>query len=168
MPVYDNAIFIEVEIDGQTYPIAIDAFDLTDVNADCVSQVAVYLKMQYAKQGYPYKNIVPGGFIPAYSTAYLYLDKARKIRDSQTFLYDAYGRFGGRFAKSIRGSAVEKLSSQSDFSYHGGIGRVRYYLSHPQERETIARGARQYFDQHLSRPKLAAYYINALLGRISS
>jgi len=234
MPAYENAIFIEVEIDGKIHPIAIDAFDKVEVNGECASQVMVYFKMQYAQEGYPYNNVIPGGFIPAYSSIYLHLDKARKLGDQQIFPYDAYGRFGGRFAKTIRGQAVEKLSSQNDFLYQGGIGRVSYknslyeiarskvcidlpgygplcfrlvdylavgsciiayphhaslpvpltpgkeivyckedlsdlndlcnfYITHDKEREEIARGARNYFDRHLSRPKLASYYISRIL-----
>ena len=239
MPKYENAIFIEVEIDGQVYPIAIDAFDKVEINEKCASQVMVYFKMQYAKEGYKPSNIVPGGFIPAYSNIYLHLNKAREIRDNQTFLYDAYGRFGGRFAKTIRGQAVEKLSSQKDFSYQGGIGRVKYhdslfeiarskvcidlpgygpfcfrlidylavgaciiayphhtrlpvplipgqeivyckedlsdltelcnyYITHEKEREAIAHRARNYFDHHLSRPKLASHYVNTILNYASN
>ncbi len=126
MPTYENAIFIEVEVDGKIYPIAIDAFDKVEINERCAAEVMVYFKMQYATEGYAASNIVPGGFIPAYSNIYCYLDQVRKIRDRQTYLYDAYGRFGGRFAKNIRGQAVEKLSSQTQFSYQGGIGRVSY------------------------------------------
>lgn len=126
MPVYENAVWIEVEIDGKIYPIAIDAFDKVEINAQCASEVLVYFKMQYSVEDYPATNVVPGGFIPAYSKIYLYLQKARDQRDRQSFLYDAYGRFGERFAKTIRGQAVERLSSQNSFSYQGGIGRVSY------------------------------------------
>lgn len=126
MPAYENAIFIEIEVDGKIYPIAIDAFDKVEINEYCAAEVMIYFKMQYAIEDYALSNIMPGGFIPAYSNIYLYLDKARKLRDRQTYLYDAYGRFGSRFAKTIRGQAVEKLSSQTRFSYQGGIGRVSY------------------------------------------
>lgn len=126
MPVYENAIVFEVEIDKQVYPVAIDAFDKVEINEQCASQVMVYFKMQYAVDGYTASNVVPGGFIPAYSRIYLYLDQARAVRDQQDFVYDAYGRFGGRFAKDVRGRAVEKLSSQTRFLYQGGIGRVSY------------------------------------------
>jgi hypothetical protein len=126
MPDYKNAIFIEVEIDGQIYPIAIDTFDKIEINESCADQVIVYFKMQYATEGYSRANVVPGGFIPAYSNIYLYLEQVRKLRARQTYSYDAYGRFGGRFAKNIRGQAVEQLSSQTQFSYQGGIGRVSY------------------------------------------
>lgn len=234
MPVYENAVFIEVEIDGKSYPVAIDAFDKVEVNQHCAAQVMVYFKMQYSVEGYPIANVVPGGFIPAYSNIYLYLEQARGSRDRKAYLYDAYGRFGGRFAKNIRGQAVEKLSTQSSFSYQGGIGRVSYrdslfeiarskvcidlpgygplcfrlidylavgaciiayphkarlpvpltsgqniiyckedlsdlndlcefYVNNDQEREAIAQSARAYFDIHLSRPKLASYYINTIL-----
>jgi Glycosyl transferases group 1 len=229
-----HVIYIEVEIDGKIYPIAIDAFDEIAIDEEQVSQVLVYFKMQYAQMGYPHRNVIPGGFIPAYSNIYLYLDRVRQLRDQQMFCHDSYGRFGGLYAKSIRGQAVEKLSSQNDFSYQGGIGRVSYikslyeianskvcidlpgngplcfrlvdylavgsciiayphqakmpipltpgreivyckedlsdlnelcnfYITHDTEREVIAKNARNYFDQHLSRPRLASYYINKVL-----
>jgi len=129
MPKYYKAIYFEVEIDGRIYPFAIDAIDKAYINEQCASKVMVYFKMQYAKEGYSMKNVVPGGFIPAYSKMYLYLDKIREIRDRQDYEYDAYGRFGKHFAKTIRAKAAEKLSSQDKFYYEGGIGRVSYKKS---------------------------------------
>ncbi|RMF62357.1 MAG: glycosyltransferase family 1 protein [Cyanobacteria bacterium J069] len=237
MPAYENAIFIEVEVDGKIYPIAIDAFDKVEINEYCAAQVMVYFKMQYSTEHYSANNVVPGGFIPAYSNIYLYLEQARSLRDQKAYLYDAYGRFGGRFAKDIRGQAVEKLSTQTNFLYQGGIGRVSYkdslfevarskvcvdlpgygplcfrlidylavgaciiayphkarlpvpltpgeniiyckedlsdlndlcefYINNSKEREAIAQSARAYFDAHLSRPRLASYYINTILELI--
>ena len=82
--------------------------------------------MQYSKNGYSYENVVPGGFVPGNLNIYLYLDRLRKLRDLQDFTYDAYGRFGYRFGKAIRGKAVNKLTEQDKFLYFGGIGRVGY------------------------------------------
>ena len=238
MPLYERVIFMEVEVSSKVYPIAIDRFDKVCLDEKCLPDVSLYFKMQYAKGGYPYEKVVPGGFIPAYSEIYLYLDKLRRLRDSHEFLYDAYGRFGENFSKSIRGQACQKLSGQKKFSYFGGIGRVsykkslfeaarskvcidlpgvgplcfrlvdylaigsciiaypheaefpvplepgkeiiyckkdlsdlnelcEYYIAHDNEREEIAQNARAYFDRYLSRTKLASYYVNSILSRIS-
>lgn len=236
MPLYEKAVLFELVIDKRTYTVAIDRFDKVEINEKCAAAVDVYFKMQYAKAGYSYENVVPGGFIPAYSSIYLYLDELRSLRDRQRFLYDAYGRFGGRFAKTIRGKAVSQLMAQEKFAYYGGIGKVSYkkslyevarskvcvdlpgvgpfcfrlvdylavgscviayphdaefptplipgkeiiyckkdlsdlndlcyyYITHEQEREAIAQNARAYFDRHLSRPRLAEYYVNKTLNR---
>lgn len=233
---YRNAVVIEVQIDDQVYPIAIDRYDLVEVNYDCAANVVLYFKMQFATSGYNKSNIVPGGFIPAHSNIYLQLKKLRKLRDQQSFQFEAYGRFGERFAKTIRGQAVKILSEQESLNYNGGIGRVsyqksltevaqskvcvdlpgngplcfrlidylavgacvvayphkaqlpvplehgkniiyckedmsdlpelcEYYAQNSKEREAIAQNARAYFDQYLSRPKLASYYINTILQR---
>lgn len=126
MPDYYNATVFEVEIDGKSYPIAIDRFDKVEVNEKCASEVFLYFKMQYSSDGYSFDNIVPGGFIPAKSNIYLSIHELRSIRDKRDFLYDVYGRFGGHFAKTTRGRAVEQLSSQNRFSYYGGIAKVSY------------------------------------------
>lgn len=237
LPIHKNAVYLEVEVDGQVHPIAIDRFDKVVINEEVASQVEVYFKMQYSTDGYAFDNVVPGGFVPGYSSVYLHLDKLRAIRSKQEFLYDVYGRFGGRFAKEIRGQAVDLVSSQREFSYHGGIGKVsyknslfevarskvcldmpgmgplcfrlidylavgacviayphqarfpvpltpgkeiiyckedlsdlnelcEYYITHEEERETIARNARAYFDRHLSRRALASYYVNTILDQV--
>ncbi|PSN20731.1 hypothetical protein C7271_00635 [filamentous cyanobacterium CCP5] len=126
MPVFENAIYFEVEVGGEIYPVAVDASDWLEINEQCASQVKVYFKMQYSSKGYSANNVVPGGFIPNYSNIYLHIEKVRQLRGKQKFLYDAYGRFGGRFSKTIRERAVGILSSQAKFPYHGGIRRVSY------------------------------------------
>lgn len=129
MPDFYNAIYFQVEIDGNVFPVAIDTFDKVDINAECATEVLVYFKMQYACGGYGLANVVPGGFIPAYSELYLHLKKVRELRDGREFHYDTYGRFGANFARGIRGRAVEILSTQTALGYHGGLGRVSYRQS---------------------------------------
>ena len=129
LPKYCNVIYFEVEINGKTYPFAIDTYDKVEINKKCASKAKTYFKMQYATEGYSFNNIVPGGFVPANSSIYLHLNKVRKIRNSQSFIYEVYGRFGSRFAKTIRRQATEKLAAQNKFSYEGGIGRVSYKKS---------------------------------------
>ena len=237
IPHYDNAVIIEIQVDDQVYPIAIDRFDLVEVNHDCASNVELYFKMQFSTQGYQESNIVPGSFIPASSSIYTQLHKLRKLRDQQDFKFEAYGRFGERFARTVRGQAVKLLSERKSLNYNGGIGRVsyhkslsevaqskvcvdlpgngplcfrlidylaigacvvayphqallhmplehgkhiiycqedmsdladlcEYYAQNDIEREDIAHNAREYFDQYLSRPKLASYYINTILKKL--
>lgn len=129
IPHYDGAVVIEVGIDGQVYPVAIDRFDLVQVNHECAANMTIYFKMQFALAGYREKNIVPGGFIPARSSAYLNLKRLRQLRDHQDFSFDVYGRFGKRFAKILRGQAVDLLCEQTVFAYQGGLGRVSYQES---------------------------------------
>ena len=129
IPYYENALIFEIQIDDQTYPIAIDRFDKTEINEKCISKVAVYFKMQFSSQGYAQENVLPGGFIPAHSSVYLNLQSLRDLRAQCNFRYDSYGRFGNRFAKTIRGQAMGKLTNQREFIHQGGMGRVRYQRS---------------------------------------
>lgn len=237
IPASNNAVIIEIQVDEQIYPIAIDRFDLVEINHESASNVEIYFKMQFSTGGYPESNVVPGGFIPAHSSIYLTLKQLRHLRDQQNFKFEAYGRFGKRFAKTIRGQAVGILSVRETLNYYGGIGRVsyqksltevahskvcvdlpgngplcfrlidylavgacviayphkaqlpvplehgknivyckedlsdladlcEYYAKNGRKRETICKNARTYFDQYLSRPQLASYYINTLLRKI--
>lgn len=56
-----------------------DVSDRVNTNYDSASEVKAYFKMQYITEGYSLKNVVPGGFIPAYLSICLHLDKVRKI-----------------------------------------------------------------------------------------
>jgi len=44
----------------------------------------------------------------------------------------------------------------------------RYYLAHEEERATIARAGRDFFDRYLHSDHLAAYYLRALLDRVDN
>jgi hypothetical protein len=81
--------------------------------------------MQYNIDGYPFSNVIPGGFV-SHDEAYHYLPHIRKIRDKNDFLSDVYGRFGTEFAQDQRGKAVSLLSKQKDFRFDGGLNKVRY------------------------------------------
>lgn len=129
LPHYAQVVIFEVEAGGVTYPIAIDRVDSQTLNESVARNISLYFKMQYRTEGYEFENVVPGGFVPADLKIYLHLQKLRALRDHQGFLYDAYGRFGRNFAKSVRGKAVDILNSQDQFSYHGGLGRVCYVES---------------------------------------
>src|SRR5256885_17131279 len=53
--------------------VAIDYADRSTIDEECAERCALYFKMQYRSQGYPYDHVIPGGFVPASETLYRYL-----------------------------------------------------------------------------------------------
>ncbi len=123
---YPTAVRVQVRISGVTHEVAIDYSDLMTIDEECAGRVALYFKMQCAREGYRLPNVVPGGFVPYHHDLYRYLSRLRHIRDHRPAWYDVYGRFGMEFAGEIRQEAHTLLSRQNTFRYEGGLRRLRY------------------------------------------
>lgn len=234
---YKGTVVFQTVIDGKIRNIAIGYSDYLPIEEDCAKQCDLYFKMQYAKEGYDYANVVPGGFVPDGKRLYFHLSKLRKLRDQNQYLYDVYGRFGLDYAREIREKAVSILNAQKSFQFEGGMKKVsyheflnevaqskicidlpglgdfcfrlmnylsigtcviayphrtilhvplidrkhivyvkedfsdlvelcEYYLENDDEREEIARNAREFFDLYLHKDHLVKYYLKTCLERL--
>lgn len=129
---YKGTVVFEMVINGRTRRIAIGYSDYTAIDDDCAGASDLYFKMQYARCGYPFANVVPGGYVPDGKRLYLYLESLRGLRRRQELKYDVYGRFGLAYARETRERAVSMLSNQDRFAFEGGMKMV-YYLEFLQE-----------------------------------
>ena len=126
---YEGIVFIEIWIHGTKHNIAIDYADRPAINEGCARNCLVYFKMQFSRDGYGFKNVIPGGFIPFQDNLYTYLPKVRALADKKSYRYDVYGRFGLEFAQEIRSKACAILASQNYFRWEGSLQVKRYCLS---------------------------------------
>src|SRR5256885_9289767 len=74
--------------------VAIDYADRSTIDEECAERCALYFKMQYRSQGYPYDHVIPGGFVPASETVYRYLPRVRALAQVRGLALDDYGRRG--------------------------------------------------------------------------
>jgi hypothetical protein len=121
----------EFVMDGKPFPITIDYFDkMEHIEETALGNSALYLKMQYAEEGYPAHAagppILPGGYVVPDKYTYFYLSAARTRADQPERQYDVYGRFSLHFATGIRRKALTALQEQQSFEYFGGDRPVRY------------------------------------------
>ena len=123
---YKGIVLIQMLIAGNRHEVAIDYADRPEVNPDCAQHCALYFKMQFARQGYPLANVLPGGFIPNSQAIYEYLPHLRALADRKPKRYDVYGRFGLEFAGEIRRKACSLLAAQSEFHWEGSLQVKRY------------------------------------------
>jgi hypothetical protein len=230
---YKGLVLFEVAYPGmEPVSVALDYYDYTFVNEECLAQVGAYFKMQYLSGGYGDERVVPGGYVASDSSMYDCYCRLRALAQRGPRV-DVYGRFGTLFGAELRRSAVERLRADERFSYGGGTSLVSHmrsmreaarasvcvdlpgngplchrlidYLAigacivaprHPailhsrlregeniaycredlsdledvcaryaadaQARERISAGAARFFDEHLTRPRLAAYYLTTL------
>jgi hypothetical protein len=114
--------------------VAIDYYDYTFVNERCLSEVAVYFKMQHLRDGYGDPRIVPGGYVASNRSVYDHYCRLRALSDRGP-RSDVYGRFGTRYGADIRRQAVQALERQTRFGYTGGTSLV----SHMQSMREAAR-----------------------------
>jgi hypothetical protein len=126
---YRGIVLFQVATVGKLQTIAIDYSDASTLDLECLQQVSLYFKMQYARDGYEWNQVVPGGFVPADASLYRRLSYLRQLRDRQAFTYDVYGRFGRQLGTEIRTRAVEVLAQQQKFRYEGGLKKVPYRRS---------------------------------------
>jgi len=129
---YRGTVSFEMIINGRRRRVAIGYSDFMTIDDDCAESCDLYFKMQYAKRGYPFANVVPGGYVPDGKRLYQHLGNLRDLRRRRSFRHDAYGRFGLAFARDIRERAVAILNDQQRFAFEGGMKTV-YYLEFLQE-----------------------------------
>lgn len=123
---YAGIALLRIVTGGSERVVAIDYSDHREIDERCVAEVAVYFKMQFAEEGYPFAHVHPGGFVPGDCLVYGGLRTLRRQRDREPCRFDVYGRFGLEFARTIRTRAVDLLSKQSRFQYEGGLVTLRY------------------------------------------
>jgi hypothetical protein len=111
---------------GRTYPIGIDVGDLSHIPPENPGRFFLYFKMQFDNGGYPWPNVVPGGFVPYGNRIYDVLGPIRRLRDARAFRYDVHGRFGSGAGFDRRGGVLEALAAQHDFRFEGGFRLMRH------------------------------------------
>jgi hypothetical protein len=124
---YTGTVNFQIVIDGRVRDVAIGYSDYLPIVEDCAKHCDLYFKMQYARDGYGYSNVVPGGYVPDGKRLYFHLSNLRKLGDRKQFLYDVYGRFGLDYSREIREKAVEILNRQDSFQFEGGMKKVSYH-----------------------------------------
>ena len=82
--------------------------------------------MQCQREGYGYRNVVPGGYVVDTPRLYMYLSKLREERDRRDFQFDVYGRVGRDFGTEVRKRALFKLENQNRFAFEGGLQILPY------------------------------------------
>lgn len=123
---YRGTVVFEMIIGGRTRRIAIGYSDFMTIEEDCAEEFDLYFKMQFAKRGYGFANVIPGGYVPDGKRLYQHLGNLRKLRQSGNFKFDVYGRFGLAYARETREKAVQLLSDQEHFAFEGGMKTVLY------------------------------------------
>ena len=126
---YMGIVLFEVCFPGQApQSIAVDYYDYTFVNQECLEQVALYFKMQHLRPGYGEHKVVPGGYVGSSPSLYEHYCRLRSLRRGGGKV-DVYGRFGTKFAAEKRREAVELLRGQSRFRFTGGTSLVLFSQS---------------------------------------
>jgi hypothetical protein len=126
---YPGVVIIQALVNGESHDVAIDYSDYIPVNDECARRCVLYFKMQYSREGYSHRNVVPGGFVPYSSKLYKFLPYVRAIADRKQHQFEVYGRFGSAFATETRALATSLLSKQDRFHYEGGMRKLRYSRS---------------------------------------
>lgn len=126
---YPGIVTFQLILDNKHHDIAIDYSDDSQCNLSCANECAVYFKMQFSGGGYPFENILPGGFVPNGDEIYTHLPYVRALADSRRPKYDVYGRFGLEFAGDIRRKACSLLAAEKSLHWNGGLKTRRYSLA---------------------------------------
>jgi hypothetical protein len=123
---YPGIVLIRLLVDGAETAVALDYHDKSTIHERCVEEVAAYFKMQHSEDGYSWPHVYAGGFVPGDCSVLGRLSHLRARRQEDQFRYAVYGRFGTEFASEIRRRTVEILTTQTAFSYEGGLKKLRY------------------------------------------
>jgi hypothetical protein len=235
---FKGTVVFQASVGGEFRNVAIGYSDYLPIDDDCARSSDLYFKMQFDENGYSPDHVVPGGYVTDGKRLYGHLNKLRRLRDQKQYAFDVNGRFGLDYSRELRQLAVDKLSSNSRFSFQGGMSSVsysdflkeitrskicidlpglgpfcfrlmnymaigscviayphrarlhvplvdrkhivycredlsdltdlcEYYLDHDDEREEIARNAREFFDLNLHKDNLVRYYLRTCLDRLS-
>jgi len=124
-----RAVEFELLLDGRPHRIALDYADKSEIDAACAARCELYLKMQFRRDGYPEKNVMPAGYVLNAGALHRYLSHIRELADQNRYRFEVYGRFGRSFATEIRTQAISRLEGQRDFAYEGGFKMLRYGAS---------------------------------------
>jgi len=126
---HQGVVFIQFVMYGRSHVIGIDYSDLSGISQAGVNSCELYFKMQFAREGYRWDHIVPGGYPAKNEILYHILGKARQVRAQSRFAHDVYGRFGLEHGAETRERAVSLLSADTRFGFHGGLEPIRYTRS---------------------------------------
>jgi hypothetical protein len=121
-----DVVSVQFRHRGRTYIIGIDVGDLSSIPPENPGRFFLYFKMQFDKGGYPWPNVVPGGFVPYGNRIYDVLGPVRRLRDAGRFRYDVHGRFGTGAGFDRRSGVIEALAAQHDFRFEGGFRLMRH------------------------------------------
>jgi glycosyl transferase family 1 len=119
-----RAVVFDVELDGDGRRVTFDYNDYFDVDEQAASQSLRYFKVNFLSEGYPQRNVIPGGYMPGNIGYYEVMPRLRAMRRLRPWLpYDVYSRLGLRFPSEIRVQAMDILTSRDDFRFVGGLHR---------------------------------------------
>ena len=126
---HQGVVIIQLVTHGRSHVIGIDYSDLSGISQEGVNSCDLYFKMQFAREGYRWDHVVPGGYPARSDIIYHLLGKERHLRARHGFAYDVYARFGLEYGAEIRERAVALLSADTRFGFHGGLQPIRYTRS---------------------------------------
>src|ERR1035438_7715233 len=75
---YKGIVVFDVRYQTETFSVAVDTYDSTSIQRECLEQVALYFKMQHLRTGYGDPKIVPGGYIAGRPALYDFYPRDRK------------------------------------------------------------------------------------------
>jgi hypothetical protein len=121
---FTSILMFDVAVRGRAHRIAIDYRDSSLIPHECAMSAALYFKLQFANEGYPWEHVVPGGYVVGQQKFYRYLARLRALRQRQP-VFDVYGRFGKR-GENLRRKVIGLLEDQDVFDFTGGLRTVIY------------------------------------------
>jgi hypothetical protein len=83
--------------------------------------------MQYARGGYGYKHVVPGGYLSKKLALYRHTTRWRALRTRIGEPNDVFGRFGLRHGGDLRLQILTMMNQQRYFSFEGGAARTTWW-----------------------------------------
>ena len=126
----DACVVIRIEYMEKSYFVTFDFSDYMDhINNEALDCSICYFKMQFDRDGYSDKRIVPGGYTNNSPHVYKYIPFLRSNVDKVNDKRDVYGRFGMRYASDIRKKAINILNMQMKFSYEVSATLIRHSAS---------------------------------------
>lgn len=129
---YEGVVVFEVDPGEGERIVAIDYFDLPEINPECAAKVDVYFKMQYLRGGYgpDFAHVRPGGYVTSAATMYRNWCRFRRLHRTSQPSTVIFGRFGLRFSADVRRLALDLLSQDARLEFAGGARQTKlsWYL----------------------------------------